>query len=112
MRIKEYLASRLAYVFGVPAIADYIFAFLSIGYPSGEPIPKVLMDFNILNVIRGLFTRFVVSTNLDWIWPYWMERQFYATSADFHHGASIRPRSTRPTGIGLVSALWIPSMNQ
>lgn len=106
MRIKEYLASRLAYVFGVPAIADYIFAFLSIGYPSGEPIPKVLMDFNILNVIRGLFTRFVVSTNLDWIWPYWMERQFYATSADFSsrgfNPASINTTNRNWTGIGTL----------
>lgn len=106
MRIKEYLISRLAYIFGVPAIAEYIFAFLSIGYPSGEPIPKVLMDFNILNIIRGLFTRFVVSTNLDWIWPFWMERQFYATSADFSsrgfNPASINTTNRNWTGIGTL----------
>ena len=104
MRVKEYLISKALHLIGLGYVSDYVFAFLSIGYPSGESIPKVLMDFNILNIVRGLFTRFVVSTNLDWIWPYWMVKQFYATSEGFSargfNPASINTNYRNWTGIG------------
>ncbi|GBR75634.1 glycosyl hydrolases family 15 [Candidatus Termititenax persephonae] len=104
MRVKEFLIAKALYLVGLGFISDYVFAFLSIGYSSGEPIPKVLMDFNILNIVRGLFTRFVVSTNLDWIWPYWMVKQFYATSEGFSargfNPASINTNYRNWTGIG------------
>jgi hypothetical protein len=104
MRVKEFLIAKALRLIGLGFIADYVFAFLSIGYYSGEPIPKVLMDFNILNIVRGLFTRFVVSTNLDWIWPYWMVKQFYATSEGFSargfNPASINTNYRNWTGIG------------
>jgi hypothetical protein len=104
VRVKEFLLAKALNLIGLGYISDYVFAFLSIGYPSGESIPKVLMDFNILNIVRGLFTRFVVSTNLDWIWPYWMEKQFYATSDGFSargfNPASINTNYRNWTGIG------------
>jgi len=108
MRVKEYLVSKAARLFGFGVISEYIYAFLSIGYPSGEALPKVLMDFNLLNVIRGLFTRFVVSTNLDWIWPFWIERQFYPKYKDFSargfNPASINTSHRNWTGIGCLDS--------
>ncbi|MDR1996883.1 MAG: hypothetical protein LBQ83_00950 [Candidatus Margulisbacteria bacterium] len=104
MRVKEFLISKALHLAGLGYIANYVFSFLSIGYPSGESIPKVLMDFNILNIVRGLFTRFVVSTNLDWIWPYWIVKQFYATSEGFSargfNPASINTNYRNWTGLG------------
>lgn len=109
LKIKEYLISRAVRLLGFPAeVADYVNSFLAIGYHSGEPIPKVLMDFNIVNIVRGLYTRFVVSTNLDWIWPYWIERQFYAKYPDFSargfQPASINTSHRNWTGIGTLES--------
>jgi len=104
MRIKEFILAKLLHLIGFGFISDYVFSFLSIGYPSGESLPKNLLDFNILNIVRGIFTRFVVSTNLDWIWPYWIVKQFYATSDGFA-GRGFTPTSMNTnfrnwTGIG------------
>lgn len=107
LKIKEFLIAKTLRLFGMPAeVADYVNSFLAIGYHSGEPIPKVLMDFNLINIVRGIYTRFVVSTNLDWIWPFWMERQFYAKYNDFSargfQPASINTSHRNWTGIGTL----------
>lgn len=71
-------------LFDLPGqILEFLVALRNVGFPSGEGIPKELLSFNVLTVVRGLATRFIVSTNLDWIWPYWMQKQFYAHQADF-----------------------------
>lgn len=109
IKIKEYLISKALLLTGLPRdVSEFINSFLSIGYDSGEPFPKVLLDFNATNLARGFFTRFVVSTNLDWIWPYWIGRQFYAKydsfSARGFTPASINTTFRNWTGIGTLDA--------
>ncbi len=113
LKVKEYLISKALRLTGVPKeVSEFINSFLSIGYDSGEPFPKNLFDFNATNLARGFFTRFVVSTNLDWIWPYWIGRQFYAKynafSARGFTPASINTTYRNWTAIGTLNAEYEP----
>jgi hypothetical protein len=83
-KVKEFFLKRVLRLFGLPGdIFYFLRAFITIGHPSHEPTPKELVIFNMRNIVRGLFTRFVVSSNLDWIWPYWIVRQFLPQNKEF-----------------------------
>jgi hypothetical protein len=108
-KIREFFIKKIFKAFGLPGdIYYFIRAFLSIGYPSHAPFPRVLLVFNLRNFVRGLFTRFIVSSNLDWIWPFWINRQFYPRSSDFT-ARGFQPVSTNAThrnwtGIGTLNS--------
>ncbi|MBU0581361.1 MAG: hypothetical protein KKA19_09320, partial [Candidatus Margulisbacteria bacterium] len=107
-KIKEFLLKRLFRIFGLPGdIFYFLRAFISIGHPSYAPTPKVLVIFNLRNIVRGLFTRFIVSSNLDWIWPYWIVRQFYPRNKEFvsrgFQPVSINVAHRNWTGIGALN---------
>ncbi|MFC1517940.1 hypothetical protein ACFL5G_05255 [Candidatus Margulisiibacteriota bacterium] len=109
-RIKEFFLKRLFRIFGLPGdIFYFIRAFISIGYPSHEPTPKVLVVFNMRNIVRGLFTRFIVSSNLDWVWPYWIKRQFYPQNKEFvargFQPVSVNISHRNWTGVGTLNGV-------
>ncbi len=83
-KVSEFFLRRVMRLVGIPGdIFYFIRAFITIGHPSHTPTPKELIIFNMRNIFRGLFTRFVVSSNLDWVWPYWIVRQFYPKNKEF-----------------------------
>ena len=49
---------------------------------------------------RGLINSRVIQHNLDWVWPYWVERQFDP------HDISFVPRSFSITHINLTHRNW------
>lgn len=64
----------------------------------GEPIE--LLRAGVVFHARGLINSRVVQHNLDWVWPYWIERQFDPLDASFV------PRAFSITHINLTHRNW------
>ncbi|MFT4582549.1 MAG: hypothetical protein ACI915_003518 [Gammaproteobacteria bacterium] len=68
--------------------------------PSEVAEPIELLRAGAVMHARGLINSRVVQHNLDWIWPYWIERQFDPTDASFV------PRAFSITHINLTHRNW------
>ncbi|WP_111495284.1 hypothetical protein [Marinobacter bohaiensis] len=64
----------------------------------GEPIE--LLRAGVVFHARGLINSRVIQHNLDWVWPYWIERQFDPTDPSFI------PRAFSITHINLSHRNW------
>ena len=64
----------------------------------GEPIE--LLRAGVVFHARGLINSRVIQHNLDWVWPYWIERQFNP------HDVSFIPRAFSITHINLTHRNW------
>ena len=64
----------------------------------GEPIE--LLRAGVLFHARGLINTKAIQHNLDWIWPYWVERQFNP------HDQSFMPRAFSITHVNLTHRNW------
>lgn len=64
----------------------------------GEPIE--LLRAGVVFHARGLINSRVIQHNLDWVWPYWIERQFDP------HDVSFIPRAFSITHINLSHRNW------
>ncbi len=64
----------------------------------GEPVE--LLRAGVVFHARGLINSKVIQHNLDWVWPYWIERQFDP------HDASFVPRSFSISHINLTHRNW------
>lgn len=64
----------------------------------GEPIE--LLRAGVVFHARGLINSRVIQHNLDWVWPYWIERQFDP------HDVSFVPRAFSITHINLTHRNW------
>ncbi|HEX5793877.1 MAG TPA: hypothetical protein VFY01_11420, partial [Rheinheimera sp.] len=64
----------------------------------GEPIE--LLRAGVVFHARGLINSRVIQHNLDWVWPYWIERQFDP------YDASFIPRAFSITHINLTHRNW------
>jgi hypothetical protein len=69
----------------------------------GEPIE--LLRAGAVFHARGLINSRVIQHNLDWVWPYWIERQFDPHDASFIPRAFRSPISISPIVIGPHSAI-------
>lgn len=83
MKFTTYLLNKIARHFGV---ADEslkywnAFNFLT-QFKAG--IPRVLINAGVEHFSRGFLNQVCISTHLDWLWPYWVNQQFYPKSPDF-----------------------------
>ncbi len=68
--------------------------------PSEVAIPTELMRLSSLLHARGLLNSQAIQHNLDWIWPYWVEKQFNPKSSSFI------PRAFSLTHINLTHRNW------
>jgi len=64
----------------------------------GEPIE--LLRAGVVFHARGLINSRVIQHNLDWVWPYWIERQFDPKDPSFI------PRAFSITHINLSNRNW------
>jgi hypothetical protein len=64
----------------------------------GEPIE--LLRAGVVFHARGLINSRVIQHNLDWVWPYWIERQFDPRDVSFI------PRAFSITHINLTHRNW------
>ncbi|MFW6387588.1 MAG: hypothetical protein ACOC0G_02800, partial [Thermodesulfobacteriota bacterium] len=72
----------------------------SFAQPSEVAEPIELLRAGVIFHARGLINSRVIQHNLDWVWPYWIERQF-----DPHDVAFI-PRAFSLTHINLTHRNW------
>ncbi len=63
-------------------------------------IPKELVTLGIKMHVRGFLNTVAVQGNLDWVWPYWIERQFNP------NGKSYIPRGHGLPQINLTHRNW------
>ncbi len=77
--------------------------------PSEVEQPIELLRAGVVMHARGLINSRVVQHNLDWIWPYWIERQFDPEDPSFV------PRAFSATHINLTHRNWtaigLPDVN-
>ncbi len=70
------------------------------GQPSQVLVPTELLRSGALFHARGLINSQAIQHNLDWIWPYWVERQFDPRDRSFI------PRAFQLTHINLTHRNW------
>jgi len=68
--------------------------------PSEVMVPIELLREGVVFHARGLVNSRVIQQNLDWVWPYWIGRQFDPTSAAFI------PRAYSLTHVNLTARNW------
>ncbi len=82
--MKNTFINWIANRFGVPQSALAYLKPMSIaGQQNRIGIPKDLVSLNILNLMRGIYNRIIFSTYLNWVWPYWVIRQYDSKSLSF-----------------------------
>ncbi|MFO8025724.1 hypothetical protein [Thiohalophilus sp.] len=72
----------------------------SFAQPSEVAEPIELLRAGVIFHARGLINSRVIQHNLDWVWPYWIERQFDPTDVSFI------PRAFSFTHINLSHRNW------
>lgn len=68
--------------------------------PSEVAIPIELLRAGMVFHARGLINSRVIQQNLDWVWPYWIHRQFDPTTVAFI------PRAFSLTHVNLTARNW------
>lgn len=74
--------------------------FQNFAQPSDVMAPKELMREGVVLHARGLMNSQAIQHNLDWVWPYWAERQFDPKDISFI------PRAFSLTQINLTHRNW------
>lgn len=96
----RYLVKRMAHQHGFLDPIALLAKLHSFAQPSevGEPIE--LLRAGVVFHARGLINSRVIQHNLDWVWPYWVERQFDPNDRAFI------PRAFSITHINLSNRNW------
>lgn len=96
----RYLVKQLAHRHGFLDPVALLGKLHGFAQPSevGEPIE--LLRAGVVFHARGLINSRVIQHNLDWVWPYWVERQFDPADAAFI------PRAFSITHINLTNRNW------
>lgn len=74
--------------------------FQNFAQPSDVLAPKELLREGVVLHARGLMNSQAIQHNLDWVWPFWAERQFDP------HDKSFIPRAFSLTQINLTHRNW------
>ena len=81
---KQYFLNKIAGLMGISnSTMAYLHSFNKLGRNLTTGLPSVLMALGARNFLRGLLNRFVIPINLDWVWPYWINRQYDPLSPSF-----------------------------
>lgn len=104
MRLKwlvwKNILSYAARSHGFPDPVGLVESLNKFAQPSEVMAPLELIRAGALFQARGLINSQVIQHNLDWIWPYWVERQFDPLDASFI------PRAFSLTHINLTHRNW------
>jgi len=96
----RFLVTRAARAYGFLDPVNLLSSLRSFAQPSevGEPIE--LLRAGMLFHARGLVNTKAIQNNLDWVWPYWVERQFNPADESFI------PRAFSFSHINLTHRNW------
>jgi len=106
----RFIISRLAKSKGFLDPVNLIYRLSQFAQPSEVMAPVELLRAGAVLHARGLINSQAIQHNLDWIWPYWVEKQFDP------HSSSFIPRAFSLTHINLTHRNWtavgLPGFNQ
>jgi len=96
----KYLIQRAARSYGIIDPVTLMAQLRKFSQPSDVQEPIELLRAGILFHARGLVNTRVVQNNLDWVWPYWIVRQYNPADASFI------PRGFSFTHVNLTHRNW------
>lgn len=96
----RYLVRKAAESHDIVDPLDLLARLERLAEPSEVAHPLELIRAGIAFHARGLINARVFQNNLDWIWPYWVHRQFDPRSPSF------LPRGFTPTHVNLTHRNW------
>jgi hypothetical protein len=79
----KFIVQRAARAYGIADPALWLARIRSFAQPSEVAEPIELLRAGILFHARGVVNTKAIQHNLDWIWPYWVERQFDPEDVSF-----------------------------
>ena len=95
----KFLIKRAARAYGVIDPLNFLARFRQFAQPSEVQEPIELLRAGIIFHARGLINK-TIQHNLDWVWPYWVERQFNPVDVSFV------PRAFSFSHINLTHRNW------
>jgi hypothetical protein len=94
------IIKRAARAYGIGDPALWLARVRSFAQPSEVAEPIELLRAGVLFHARGIVNTKAIQHNLDWIWPYWVQRQFDP------HDVSFIPRAFSFSHINLTHRNW------
>jgi hypothetical protein len=79
----KFIVKRAARAYGLADPAVWLARIRSFAQPSEVAEPIELLRAGVLFHARGIVNTKAIQHNLDWIWPYWVVRQFDPNDASF-----------------------------
>jgi hypothetical protein len=96
----KYIVQRAARAYGFADPALWLARVRQFAQPSEVQEPIELVRAGVLFHARGIVNAKAIQHNLDWVWPYWVERQFDPDDISFV------PRSFSLSHINLTHRNW------
>ena len=96
----RFFAARTARAYGFLDPIRFLAKLRKFSQPSEVSEPIELLRAGFLFHARGLINTKAIQNNLDWVWPYWVERQFNPSDASFI------PRAFSFSHINLTHRNW------
>jgi hypothetical protein len=81
--LTRYLITRAARAYGFMDPINLMTKMRGFAQPSEVAEPIELLRAGVIFHARGLVNTKAIQNNLDWIWPYWVERQFNPADKSF-----------------------------
>ena len=99
-RLTRFLITRAARAYGFLDPISFLTKMRGFAQPSEVAEPIELLRAGVLFHARGLVNTKAIQNNLDWVWPYWVERQFNPADDSFI------PRAFSFSHINLTHRNW------
>ena len=96
----RFLIKRAARAYGFIDPASILARLRRFSQPSEVQEPIELVRAGIIFQARGLINTRAIQFNMDWVWPYWVERQFNPADPSFV------PRAFSATHVNLTQRNW------
>jgi hypothetical protein len=96
----KFILKRLARSYGFLDPVTFLARLRRFSQPSEVQEPLELIRAGLVFHARGLINTKAIQNNLDWVWPYWVEKQFNPTDVSF------LPRAYSLTHVNLTQRNW------
>ncbi len=100
MGIKRFLLNQFVSRLRIKGALRFLYALEKVGHPSEIAFPMELLPSGVKMHLRGFMNFHSVQINLDWVWPYWIEKQFDPKSRSFI------PRAMNLTHVNQTHRNW------
>lgn len=96
----KFLARRISHSYGFPDPFRFLARLHRFSQPSEVQTPLELLRAGMVFHTRGAINTRAIQNNLDWIWPFWVEKQFNPGDSSFI------PRAYSLTHVNLTQRNW------